>query len=64
MWHLIRTMALWVVGLLGSAHPGAEDAGSWSHVLGWALVGVAIVDSVALYRREQVPSGARARNCR
>jgi len=53
VWHLVRTLTLWVVGLLNTLLARPEAVGSWKYALGWILVAVAALDSVGLYRREQ-----------
>jgi len=59
VWHLLRTLTFWTLGLLNTVWIRPEHAGSWKNVLGWVLLVTACVDSVALYRMEQ--SQARAR---
>jgi len=53
VWHLVRTLTFWVLGLLNTALARPGDVGSWKYVLGWAFVAIAIADSIALYRKEQ-----------
>jgi hypothetical protein len=53
VWHLTRTLTFWVVGLLNTVLAPPEEVGSRKYLLGWAFVAIAIVDSVALYRKEQ-----------
>jgi len=59
LWHLLRTLVFWAVGLRGVlAHSGPQ-------LLGWGVLVLAIADSVALVRRERSglqplsPSGDR-----
>ena len=53
VWHLQRTALFWIIGLLNTLLIRPEDAGSWKNWVGWALLLVAVLDSVALFRKEQ-----------
>lgn len=53
VWHLVRTLVFWVLGLLNTVLARPGDVGSWKYALGWVLVVVASLDSVDVYRREQ-----------
>lgn len=53
LWHLLRTLLFWVVGLLDTAFSPPEDVGSWKYYLGWAFLVLAAADSVALFRKER-----------
>lgn len=53
VWHLIRTLTFWVVGLLNTALIRPEAVGSWRNGLGWLLLLAAVGDSIALYRKER-----------
>jgi len=53
LWHLLRTLIFWVSGILGAFGPHTPGGGAWQQGLGWLLLGVAVVDSVALYRVER-----------
>lgn len=60
VWHLVRTLGFWMVGLLNTVLVRPEDVGSWKHVLGWVFILTAGADSVALYRKEQSAISERA----
>jgi hypothetical protein len=54
LWHLLRTLIFWAVGLHGVlAHSGPQ-------LLGWSLVVLAVADSIAIVRKER--SGPRPRS--
>ena len=53
LWHLQRTTLFWVIGLLNTAWIRPDDVGSWKNIVGWCLVVLAAVDTVALYRKER-----------
>lgn len=54
LWHLQRTVLLWIIGLLNTALIRPEDVGSWKNVVGWVVLMIAVADSIALYRKERV----------
>lgn len=64
LWHLQRTVLFWILGLFNTALIRPSDVGSWKNIVGWALVVLAAIDTVLLYRKEQVsvapPAGERA----
>jgi hypothetical protein len=53
LWHLLRTLGLWAIGLLDTALARPERIGAWRSALGWTLLAVAALDSVTLYRKER-----------
>lgn len=53
VWHLLRTLLFWVVGLLNTLFRPPEDPASWQYVLGWLFIALAAADSVALHLRER-----------
>lgn len=54
LWHQQRTLVFWIVGLLNTAYIPLEDVGSWRHWLGWAFLILALADTAALYKKEQL----------
>lgn len=52
LWHLQRTLLFWIIGLFNTVLVRPEEIGSWKNILGWVLLGIALVDSIALYRKE------------
>lgn len=57
LWHLVRTLLFWIIGGLDTALARPEDVGSWKCYAGWAVLLVAAVDTVALYRKERLAMG-------
>lgn len=53
LWHLLRTLLFWILGLFNTALIRPEDVGSWKYFLGWALLALAALDTVLLYRKER-----------
>lgn len=53
VWHLQRTLLFWIIGLFNTLLALPADIGGWKNVLGWLLIGLALADSVALYRKER-----------
>ena len=53
VWHLIRTLSFWLVGLANTAWVSAESSGTWVSWAGWLFLFAAVVDSVLLYQLEQ-----------
>jgi hypothetical protein len=53
LWHLLRTLLFWIVGLFNTALIRPEEVGSWKNIVGWVLLAVAVVDTIALARKEQ-----------
>jgi FtsH-binding integral membrane protein len=53
VWHVQRTVLFWLIGLFNTALIRPGDVGSWKNWLGWALIIVAVVDTVALFLRER-----------
>lgn len=52
LWHLQRTVLFWILGLRNTAWVRPEDVGTWTHVVGYALLGIAALDTVALAVKE------------
>jgi hypothetical protein len=52
LWHLQRTLLFWVIGLLNTALIRPEDVGSWKNIVGWAMLVLAVADTVLLSRKE------------
>jgi hypothetical protein len=58
VWHVLRTLLFWIVGLFNTALIRPEEVGSWKNWLGWALVLIAAGDTVALFFKERgLPEG-------
>lgn len=62
-WHVQRTALFWLIGLLNTVYARPEDADTWRRPLGWVLLAVAALDTVALAVRERTvlrdaPAGA------
>lgn len=53
VWHLQRTVLLWLIGVFNTLLLRPEDTGSWKNQAGWAFLAIAAVDSFALWRKEQ-----------
>ncbi len=53
--HLLRTLLFWALGLMNTALIRPRDLGSWKNIAGWALLATALIDSIALYRKERSP---------
>ena len=53
VWHLIRTMGFWAIGLLNTALARSSDVGSWKYWLGWGVLGLAVYDTYAIFRKER-----------
>ena len=54
LWHLVRTLLFWVIGLLNTAMARPEDLGSWKTIGGWAFLVLAAADTILLIRKERV----------
>lgn len=51
--HLPRTLALWLVGLMNTVWAVPGQGRTWRWWVGTVMLGLAIVDSVVLYHKEQ-----------
>lgn len=52
VWHVQRTLLFWIGGLLNTALLRPEHVGSWRNWIGIAILVVAAIDTVALWRKE------------
>lgn len=52
VWHLQRTLLFWILGVLNTALARPEAVGGWKSWLGWLLLVLAVLDTVALIRKE------------
>ncbi|MBK8974741.1 MAG: hypothetical protein IPM29_02335 [Planctomycetes bacterium] len=48
VWHLIRTVGFWVIGLVDTLLRRPEDFGTWRPYVGWILLLIAVADTIAL----------------
>jgi hypothetical protein len=53
VWHLQRTLLLWIIGLLNTMLIRPAEIGSWKNLVGWALLVAAVVDTIMIYQKEQ-----------
>jgi hypothetical protein len=53
LWRVQRTVLLWVVGILNTALLRPEDVGGWRSWLGWTILLMAAIDTLALYLLER-----------
>ncbi len=53
VWRVQRTALLWVVGVFDTALLRPENAGGWRNWLGWAILVLAAIDTIALYFLEK-----------
>ena len=63
LWHLMRTLLLWILGLGDTVFIRPEDAGSWKYIAGWVFLVLAVVDTVLLAMKEHAaaaPTGGSA----
>lgn len=60
LWHLQRTLLLWIIGLLNTALIRPEKIGTWQNGLGWALLAVAALDTALLFQKERRSLGEPA----
>ncbi len=51
--HLFRVLTWWIVGLMNTVGARAGAGGTWRWWVGIALLATAVVDTVALHRRER-----------
>jgi hypothetical protein len=51
VWHIQRTLLFWIVGAFNTVFIRPEDVGTWKHAVGWLLIVLAAVDTVALAAR-------------
>jgi FtsH-binding integral membrane protein len=53
VWHVLRTVLFWIIGLGNTVFVKAGDVGSWRNWLGWVMLGLAVADTVALFLKER-----------
>jgi len=53
VWHVQRTVLFWIIGLMNTVFRAPDEPTNWKFVVGLILVGVAILDTVALFRKER-----------
>ncbi len=53
LWHLLRTILFWIIGLGNTVWVRLEDVGSWRNFAGWAFLVLAGLDTILLYRKER-----------
>lgn len=53
VWHVLRTVLFWIIGLGNTVFVKAEDAGTWRNWLGWVVLGLAVADTVSLFLKER-----------
>lgn len=58
-WWVLRTASFWIVGWLNTGLIRPEDRGSWKHTLGFVILAVAALDSLALLLAERRAAEAR-----
>lgn len=58
-WWVLRTAGFWIIGWLNTGLIRPEDRGTWKHTLGFVILAVAALDSLALVRAERRAAGAR-----
>jgi len=51
--HLLRTLTMWIVGLMNTVWARPGGGRTWRWWVGAVLLALAVADSVALYRRER-----------
>jgi len=52
VWHVLRTVLFWIIGLGNTVFVKTADAGTWRNWLGWIMLGLAVADTVALFFKE------------
>jgi len=53
VWHVLRTVVFWIIGLGNTVFVNTVDAGTWKNWLGWIMLGLAVADTIALLRKER-----------
>jgi len=53
LWHLLRTLTFWIVGLFNTVLLRPEDVGEWKHTAGWLFILLAIGDSIFVFMKER-----------
>ncbi len=59
LWHLQRTVLFWIVGLLNTALLRPEEVGGWRNWVGWAVLGIAALDTAWIFQKERRLTAAR-----
>jgi hypothetical protein len=52
-WHVLRTTLFWIIGLGYTVWVRPEDAGTWRNWMGYAVLILAVADTIALYSKER-----------
>ncbi|MGD2129401.1 MAG: hypothetical protein PVJ33_01945 [Lysobacterales bacterium] len=60
IWHIMRTLLFWTVGLYNTDLAAPGEPRGWPFYIGCALVALAALDSIALWRLEQSSLSAEA----
>jgi len=53
VWHVVRTVLFWTIGLGNTAWVRPEDVGTWRNWLGWLMLFLAAFDTFLLQRKEK-----------
>ncbi len=53
VWHVLRTVLFWIIGLSNTLWVRPGDAGTWRNWLGWVILALALTDTVVLLRKEK-----------
>lgn len=53
VWHVLRTVLFWIIGLGNTVFVKTVDAGTWRNWLGWIMLGLAVADTIALFFKER-----------
>lgn len=48
IWTIFRTATFWIVGLMSTLFIQKENAGTWQHYLGFAVLAIALIDTLFL----------------
>ena len=54
VWHVLRTVGFWLIGLFNTVLARPENIGTWKNYVGWAILALAVMDSILLIRKERV----------
>lgn len=53
VWHVLRTVLFWIIGLGNTVFVKTVDAGTWRNWLGWIMLGLAVADTITLFFKER-----------